>query len=318
MFKALTLSVLFTISPLAVLAQSYPSKPIRLVAAQAAGGANDVAARMVANELTRALGQQVVVDNRPGAGGTIAAELVAKAPADGYTLLVNSAAHAIAPSLYKTNYDTSTDFAPITVFATIPDLLTVHPAVPVKSVSELIAHAKAHPGKLLWATSGNGSPQHLRLELFKLMTGVDVVHVPYKGTAASLTDLISGRVSMTVASVPSALPYVKSGQLRALATLGKSRSALAPDYPTMVEAGVPGLVAEQWNALFAPAKTPISVISLLNGLIVKTLAQPEFRERLLKSGFEPIGSKPAEASGFIAAEIARWAKVIKQAGVRAD
>lgn len=299
-------------------AQTYPTKPIRLIAAQAAGGANDVAARSVANELSRALGQQVVVDNRPGAGGTIAAELVAKSPADGYTLLVNSAAHAIASSLYKTNYDTGRDFAPITIFATIPDLLSVNPAVPAKSVKELIAYAKTNPGRLLWATSGNGSPQHLRLELFKLTTGVDVIHVPYKGTSASLTDLISGRVSMTVASVPSVLPYVKSGQLRALATLGKARSALAPDYPTMAEAGVNGLIAEQWNALFAPAKTPAAIITLLNGHILKMLAQSEFRERLLKSGFEPVGNKPQEARDYVTAEIARWAKVIQQANVRTD
>jgi tripartite-type tricarboxylate transporter receptor subunit TctC len=299
-------------------AQSYPAKPIRIVVSLAAGGGVDTSARIVAQKLTEAWGQQIVVENRPGAGGTIATEMVARAVPDGYTLLMTSSAFAITPSLYKLAYDPVKDFTPVMQIVLSPHLLVVHPSVPVHSVRELIAFAKGHPNQLLWSSSGNGSPQHLAAELFKMMTGVKIVHVPYKGTAPSINDLIGGRVSLTAASVVSTMPQVKAGRLRAFAVLSSQRSLAVPQYPSVAEAGVPGYEVDVWYGLFAPAGTPKVVVTRLYEEIARTLAQPVLKERMYGLGLDPAGMQPDRFASYVQTEIAKWAKVVKAAGAKAE
>ena len=268
--------VVWTALPMtAALAADYPTKPIRIVVSLAPGGGVDTTGRLISRRFTEAWNQQVVVENRPGAGGTIATEAVARSAPDGYTLLMTSVAHAITPSLYKLSYDAVTDFAPITLVVLAPSVLVVHPSLPVKSVMELIAFAKARPNQLLYSSSGNGSPQHLAAELFKLMTGAGFVHIPYKGTAPSITDLIGGRVSVSAASVISTMPHVNAGRLRALAVISGKRAQGVPQLPTVAEAGVPGYAVDTWYGLFAPAGTPNEIIAGLNQETVRALTQPE-------------------------------------------
>src|ERR1700675_1224094 len=237
-------------------AATYPTKPIRMVIALAAGGGVDTSGRLLGQKFIDAWGQQVVAENRPGAGGTIATELVARAPPGGYQLLMQSRSHAITPALYKLSYDTIKDFAPISLFVQSPSVLAVHPSLPVKSVKELIAFARARPNEILFSSSGSGSGQHLAMELLNRMAGLQLVHIPYKGTASSILDLVAGRVSVTAASAISTMPHVRSGRLRALAVSSAKRSPSVPELPTVAEAGVPGFAVDQWYALFAPAGTP--------------------------------------------------------------
>ncbi len=301
-------------------AQDYPSKPIRLVVPFAAGGATDVLARLVGERLTASLGQQVVVDNRPGAGGNIGSDLVARAEPDGYTILMGAVGtHAINPSLYpKMPYDPVKDFAPVTLVASVPNVLVVNPEVPANSVQELIDLAKAKPGELNFASSGNGTSIHLSGELFKAMTGTDIVHVPYKGSGPAVTDLLGGQVQMMFDNMPSSLPHVKAGKLRALGVTSAKRSPALPEVPTIAEAGVPGYDATSWFGILAPAGTPEPVVTRLQGAIVQALGEPEMRQRMADLGAEPVGDTPAEFGQFIAAEIAKWAKVVNDAGVKLE
>ncbi len=299
-------------------AQAYPSRPIRIIVALAPGGGVDSTARIVGQKLIEAWGQQVLIENRPGAGGTIAAEAVARAAPDGYTVLITSSGHASAASLYKLPYDAVTDFATVSVIVVAPSVLVVHPSLPVRSVKELVALAKARPNELLFGSSGNGSPAHMGLELLKLTTGIRMVHVPYKGTAPSITDLVAGRISATASSVVSTMPHVNAGRLRALAVTSSKRSLGVPDLPTVAEAGIPGFGNDVWYGALAPAATPKAVVTRLSEGIANAIAQPDVRERMLAGGLEPAGTSPDEFAAYLRAEVAKWSKVIRAAGIRAD
>src|ERR1043166_270790 len=299
-------------------AQGYPAKPIRIVVALAPGGGVDTSARIVGQKLTEAWGQQVVVENRPGAGGTIAAEMIARTAPDGYNLLMNSSGRAIAPGLYKLSYDAVKDFAPITIVALAPNVLVVHPSLPVRSLKELIAFARSHPDELLFSSSGNGSPPHLALVLLSTLTGVKMLHVPYKGTAPSITDLMGGRVSVSSASLVSTMPYGNTGRLPALATLGKKRSAGAPQVPTSAQAGLPGFEVDVWYAAFAPAGTPKEIVAKLYDEIARMLAQPDLRDRMLSMGLEPVGNPPEQFGVYLREQVAKWGKLIRAADIRVN
>ncbi|HTP96507.1 MAG TPA: tripartite tricarboxylate transporter substrate binding protein, partial [Burkholderiales bacterium] len=266
-------------------------------------------------KLTDAWGQQVVVENRPGAGGTIAAESAVRAPADGYTLLMASMSLAITPSIYKLAYDPARELAAVTLVVLSPSVLVVHPSLPVHSVKELIAFARARPDELLWSSSGNGSSQHLAMELFNRMAGVKLMHVAYKGTAPSMTDLIGGRVSVSAASAISTMPHVKAGKLRALAVISAHRSPAVPELPTVAEAGVPGYAVDTWYGLFAPAATPKDIVAKLYEEIGRTLKQPEMKDKLASIGLEPVGTPPGEFAVYVRAEIDKWGRVVREAGV---
>ena len=299
-------------------ATGYPNRPIRLVIALAPGGGVDTSGRLLGQRFTEAWGQQVIAENRAGAGGTIASEQVARAQPDGYTLLMQSMSHAITPALYKLNYDTLRDFAPISLFVQSPSVFAVHPSLPVKSVKELIAFTRARPGEILFSSSGSGSGQHLAMELFNRMTGVQFVHVPYKGTAPSILDLVAGRVSVTSASAISTMPHVKTGKLRALAVSSARRSPSVPELPTVAEAGVPGFAVDQWYALFAPTGTPKDVIAKLYGEVSRTVANRDVRERLLAMGLDPVGMPPDEFAPYLRSETEKWGKLVRAAGIKAN
>jgi tripartite-type tricarboxylate transporter receptor subunit TctC len=301
-------------------AQGFPTKPIRIVVPFPAGGTTDVLARAAAQKLTETLGQPAVVDNRPGAGGNIGAELVAKSAPDGYTLLMGTVGtHAINPGLYpKLPYDHVKDFAPVILVAGVPNVLVVNPSLPVNSVQELVAYAKANPGKLNFASSGNGTSIHLSAELFKLMAGVQMTHVPYKGSAPALQDLVGGQVQLMFDNMPSSLALIKAGKLKALAVTSKERAPALPDVPTIAESGLPGYDASSWFGLLAPAGTPPPAIARLNGEIAKWLATPEAREKLLAQGANAAGGTPEDFARFIAAETAKWQKVVKESGAKVD
>jgi tripartite-type tricarboxylate transporter receptor subunit TctC len=313
---ALILSVIALIAcGVPAAAQDYPTRPLRIIVGSSAGGGGDTMARLVAQAMGPALSQQIIVDNRPGAGGNIGADIVAKAAPDGYTLLFVFSGHVTNPSLYpKLPFDTVRDFAPVTMLATNESLLVVHPSLPVKSVKELIALAKQNPGKYSIAALPSSS-QHLGSELFKLQAGIDLLFVPYKGNAAALTDLLGGQVQVMFNTVTVALPYVHSGKLRALAAAGVRRSKLAPDLPTVSEAGVPGFSSNGWYGIVAPAHTPRAIIARLSQTLVKIVRTPAIVERMASMGNEPVGSSPEEFDKLIREEIPKWAKVIKEAGI---
>jgi tripartite-type tricarboxylate transporter receptor subunit TctC len=300
--------------------QAYPTKPIRIVVPFPAGGTTDVLARAAAQKLSESLGQPVVVDNRPGAGGNIGAELVAKSPPDGYTMLMGTVGtHAINPSLYpKMPYDHVRDFAPIILVAGVPNVLVVNPSLPVNSVQELIAYAKANPGKLNFASSGNGTSIHLSAELFKTMTGVQMAHIPYKGSAPALQDLAGGQVQLMFDNLPSSLALIKAGRLKALAVTSKARAQALPDVPTIAESGLPGFEASSWFGLLVPTGTPQPVIAKVNAEIAKWLATPEAKEKLLAQGATAAGGTPEDFARHIAAETAKWQKVVKESGAKID
>ena len=298
----------------------FPTKPIRIVVPFPAGGTTDILARAVAQKLTETLGQSVVVDNRPGAGGNIGAELVAKSPPDGYTLLMGTVGtHAINASLYaKMPYDHVKDFAPVILVAGVPNVLVVNPSVPANSVQELIAYIKANPGKVNFASSGSGTSIHLSGELFKTMAGVSMTHVPYKGSTPALTDLMGGQVQLMFDNLPSSLPQIKAGKLRALAVTSAQRASALPDVPTVAEAGLPGFEASSWFGLLAPAGTPKDVVAKLNAEVAKWLATPEAREKLASQGAIAAGQSPEDFTRHIAAETAKWQKVVKESGAKVD
>ena len=297
---------------------AYPTRAVRLVVGYAPGGNADLLSRIVAQKLGEALGQQFVVDNRAGATGTIGSDIVAKATADGYTLLSISSTHVIVPGLFpKLSFDPVKDFAGISRFASVPLVIAVTPSLPTR-IKELVARAKAKPGELNYASPGNGSPGHLAGVLFNTVTGTMIEHVPYKSTAQAFTDLISGEVQLMFPTVSAVQPHVKTGKIRALAITSRQRSALAPDLLTAAEAGLPNYEAGTWNAVLAPAHTPQPLINRLNATLVNIMKTPEVRERFIARGAETITDTPAELDQFIAVEIKKWSKVIKDAGVRLD
>jgi tripartite-type tricarboxylate transporter receptor subunit TctC len=301
-------------------AQTWPAKTVRMVIPFPPGGTTDIVGRLASQKLGEALGQQVVPDNRPGAAGNIGTEAVAKAPPDGYTLLTAPGSTlTIHPSLYaKLPFDPVKDFAPVTIVAAVPNALVVHPSLPVRSVKELIAFAKARPDQLNYASTGAGQSTHLSMELFKTTAGVRIVHVPYKGSAPAVTDLLGGHVSLMFDNMPSALPHVKAGKIRALAVSTLKRSPVAPEIPTVAEAALPGFEVSVWFAVLAPAGTPRPIVDRLNQVLVKALQAQDVRERLLTQGAEPIGGTPEAFTAQMKTDLVKWAKVVKDANIRLD
>jgi len=300
-------------------AEAYPSKPVRMIVAVPPGGPADILARLVGPPLTVALGQTVVIDNRPGANGNIAYEMAARAVPDGYTFVLAAAGVVINPSLYReVRYDPLRDFAAITHGISVPNILIVHPSVAANSVSELVALAKSRPGKLAFASAGNGTTGHLALELFKQRAGIDVVHVPYKGGGPALAEVVAGQVQALFSLALAATQQVKAGKVRALAISSGKRSAVAPGLPTVAELGFPGYEVVGWFGWLAPAKTPREIVSRLNSEIVKALNMPEVRERLLSQSSEPVGNSPKEFGAFVKSENEKWAAVIKRGNIRME
>jgi tripartite-type tricarboxylate transporter receptor subunit TctC len=323
--RRLVLASAFALAPRLVLAQgAWPSRPVRIVVPFAAAGTTDILARALAPELGRAFGQTFVVDNKPGAGGNLGAAEVAKAAPDGYTLLMGTVGtHGINASVYpKLPYDPIKDFAPITLVAGVPNVLVMNPAkaqaLGISSVADLIRYARANPGKLNMASSGNGTSIHLSGELFKAMTGSYMVHFPYRGSGPALLDLIGGTMDLMFDNLPSALPQIKAGRLKAFAVTSAKRSAAVPELPTMAEAGVPGYEASSWFGLLAPAGTPPDIVNRLQQESAKALGSPALKERLLAQGAIPVGDTPAEFARHIAAETKKWAQVVKASGAKVD
>lgn len=304
----------FALGPTASIAQRYPEKPIHFIT----GGGPDALARVIGQKFTEAWGQQIIVEQHGGGGGLMSASVVAKAPPDGYTLLLATGTHTMGPTVYKLSYDMVKDFAPVSLAATMPFVLSVHPSIPVKSVKELVDYAKARPGELNYGSGGNGSPGHLITEMFKSMTGVNIVHVPYKSVANAVTALIARQVHVMFTVAPSAMPQIKAGRIRGLAVSTLKRSATVPDLPTVAESGLAGFDAPAWNGVLVPAGTPAAIIAQLNGEIIKDLKMPDVLERIAALGFEPVSSSPQEFGEFVKMELAKWAKVAKEAGVKAE
>jgi tripartite-type tricarboxylate transporter receptor subunit TctC len=301
-------------------AELYPTRSIRLVVPYTPGGITDIVARLVGQKLGERLGQPVVIDNRPGAGGNLAAELVVKSPPDGYTIFMGvNATQAIAPSLYPNlAFDPAKDFQPITLIASGPMVLMIHPSVPAQSVRELVALAKAKPNSLNFASSGNGGASHLSGALFKQVADIDIVHVRYKGTAPAVTDLLAGQVQLYFDPVITAKPNIESGKLRALAVTSATRSAALPDVPTMAEAGLPGVLFTTWLGILAPARTPPEIVALLHDRTVAVLREPEMQARMASQGLDIVADTPAEFAAFIASETTRMAKLVKESGAHVD
>ena len=301
-------------------ASAYPSKPIRLVVPFTPGGSTDILGRTIGQQLTQAWNQQVIIDNVPGAGGSIGADKVAKAPADGYTLLMGHIGTlAVTPSLYaRLPYNPTTAFAAVAWVARVPNVMVVHPSVPAKTVQELVAYAKANPNKLNYGSGGNGSAAHIATEYFKLQTGTQIQHVPYKGTAPGVTDLVAGQIQMMFTGVPAVMNQVKAGQLRAIAVSSPQRVKALPELPTVAESGYPGFEADQWYGVVAPANTPRDVIAKLNRQINQSLASPDIGGRLSSEGAEATPNSPEVFARLIASEIARWRTVIEKGGVKVE
>jgi len=314
------LFVTLAVTAIGVLAQPYPSKPIRLVVPFPAGGTTDILAREVGQRLALSLGQPVVIDNRPGAAGNIGSELVAKSAPDGYTLLMATVGtHAINPNLYaRMPYDHIKDFAPVVLVAGVPNVLEVTPSLPVHSVADLIKLAKEKPGQINFASSGSGTSIHLSGELFKTMAGVDMTHVPYKGSAAAITDLIGGQVQVMFDNLPSSLPQIKAGKLRAIAVTSAQRAPALPDVPTIAESGLPGFEATSWFGLVAPAGTPSSIIGRINADVNQWLQSSEAKEKLLAQGAVAAGGSPEQFTAYIRSETEKWSRVVKASGAKVD
>jgi len=299
--------------------QAYPAKPIRLILPFPPGGSTDIVARLIGQKLTESWGQPVLIENRPGAGGNIAAETAARAAPDGYTLFQVNVANAIGATLYpKLSYDLITSFAPVIQLATTPYVLLAHPTVPAKNTAELLVLAKARPGQLNYASAGGGSATHLSGELLKSMAGVNIVHVPYKGTGPAVTALLSGEVDLYFATVPAALPLVEAKKLRALGVTSARRSPLMRDVPAIAEAGLKGYETSTWHGVLAPAATPADVVVKLNAEIARTLAQPAVKERLVGQGLDPVGGTPEQFGAYLKTEISKWAVVVKASGARPE
>ena len=310
---------LLAFAAFAAFAQDYPNKPIRFIVPQPPGGTSDIVARAFAQKLAENVHQQVVVDNRAGASGTIGTDLAAKSTPDGYTIVLAYTTHTTTPGIYgKLPYDPVADFAPVTILTAAPLLLVVHPKIPVTTVKELIAYAKPRPGELNFCSAGNGSGSHLAGELFNTMTGVKLTHIPYKGSGPAITELIGGQVQLMFAGIVPIDPHVKAGRLRAIAVSSPQRAASIPQIPTIAEAGLPGFEVVGWYGVLAPARTPPAIVARLNRELLAILQTPEIRDRLKREGAEPVGNSPAEFTAFLKTDLARWAKVIKTAGARLD
>jgi len=306
-------------APWCVQAQAYPEHPIRFVVPYPPGGGTDVVARIVQGKLQAALGQNIVIDNKGGAGGSVGTDVVAKAPADGYTVLFTLNSHTVNPAIYaKLPFDTLKDFEPVGTVASLPQILVAHPQFPAHSVAELIALAKSRPGTLAYASVGVGSPGHLAGELFKLRTGTQMTHVPYRGGGPAVTDVMGGQVPLLWVSIPAAAQHVKSGKLKALGVSTLKRSAAFPDVPTLQEAGVPDFEVDSWYAMFVPAKTPKPVIDKLNRALNTTLQDAEVREKLLQQGSEAVGGTPEALGQTVNVELVKWAKLAKDANIKAE
>jgi tripartite-type tricarboxylate transporter receptor subunit TctC len=300
-------------------AQSWPSRPVHYIVPFPPAGATDILARIVADRITGPLGQPVVVENHPGAAGNVGTEQVAKAPADGYTILQLTVAQSISQTLYaKLGYNVERDLAPVALIALVPNVMEVNPSVPVKSVQEFIALAKSQPGKIYFASSGSGTSIHMSGEMFKMMTGVDIVHVPYKGSGPALADLVGGQVSVMWDNLPSSMAFIKSGKLRALAVTSARRFPALPDVPTMQEAGVAGFEATAWFGIVAPKATPEAIVRRLNAEVNKALAMPDVKEKLLQQGAEASPESPEEFGAFIHNEVVKWGKVVKASGAKVE
>ena len=300
-------------------AAAYPDKPVRMVVPFPPGGGTDVVARAIALKLTEQWGQSVVVDNRPGAASMVGTEMLARAVPDGYTLGFVSMSHTINPSIYKKlPFDPIADFSPVVLAATAPNVLVVSPGVGAKSVAELVQIAKARPGKLNFPSSGNGGVSHLSMEMFRYAAGIDIVHVPYRGAGPALTALLANETQLMMATTPVALPQMKAGRLIALATTGLKRSSLAPEIPTVAEAGYPGFEADTWYGMLAPAKVPPALVNQANAAVTKMLTQADFKERLAHEGAQPAGGTPAQFAAHIKSEIEKWAKIVRMARVKIE
>jgi len=311
------IALLLLLSPAVAKAQDFPTRPIKLIVPFPAGGPNDIIARIVGQRMSELTKQPVIIDNRGGQGGALGTDVVAKANPDGYTIgIVNCGALTINQSMEKVAYETLRDLAPVTLVVTVPEMLVVASNVPVKNMSELVALAKAQPGKLNFASTGPGSLPHLAGELLKLTAGIDVVHVPYRGAAPAITDLLSQQVQMTFLDLPAILPHIKSGALKPIALGTKVRAPTAPDVPTTVEVGMPELMIENWYGMIAPAGTPPAIIAALNKITVSALADAGVKEKLAEQGLTTVGDSPEQFRAFIASETAKWAKVIKDAGIQ--
>lgn len=302
------------------LADAFPSKPVRLIVPFPPGGGTDILARPIGQKLSERWGQPVIVDNRSGAGGNIGTRAAAEAEPDGYTIILGVlGTHAVNQSLYaNAGFDSTKDFAAITMVANTPNIVVVHPSVPVKTIQELVAYAKANPGKLNYATPGNGTPSHLATEIFKSMVGVDLTHVPYKGSGPALTDMLGGQTQIWIANAPVVLPHIKTGKLRALATTSEKRPAVAPDVPTLAESVAPGYEADTWYGMFAPAKTPQAVLDKLHEDIVAVITSPEIREAFAAQGAEVVGNSSGEFTRKLHADVAKWKQVIADIKLRIE
>ena len=318
-FRALAVVVAVAASP-PLLAQpaGYPSKPIRFLVGFTPGGTNDIVARALAIKLTESMGQTVVVENRPGANTAIATELCARAAPDGHTILINSQGHATNPALTKLSFDPVGDFAFISLLAEAQQLVVVHPSFPPKTVRELIAFSKQRPGQINYASSGTGTTIHLSAELFQFMTGIKWVHIPYKGGAPAVIDMLAGQTSLMFGSMPTVIQFARNGKLRAIAVTGAKRAPATPDIPTVAESGVPGYEVTAWYGVSAPAKTPPAVVERLNSEMLRALKLPDVREQLKSQGADPVGSTPAQYTAFMQNEISKWAKVIAAAGIKGE
>ena len=300
-------------------AAEYPVRPVRLVVGFAPGGSVDLVARLIAQKLAESWRQQVVVDNRPGAGGNVSAEIVARAVNDGYTIYLCGASLVVNASLYsKVPYDPVRDFSPVSLVANVQNVLVAYPRLPANSVKELLVLAKSRPGQINYASTGSGTSGHLTMELFKSMAGIDLTHVPYKVIGQAQNDLISGQVSLWFPTAPGALPHIGAGRMKALAVAGAKRSPALPDVPTVAEAALPGFDASTWYAMLAPARTPREIVGRLNGAVVAILRLPDIQDRLAGMGVEPLGSTEAELAKHIVSELPKWARVVKQSGARVD
>jgi len=320
-FLSMAMASLFAaLLPAAAHAQGYPNKPIRLVVPYAPGGATDIIGRAAAAELSKTMGQQVIIENRPGAGGNLGAEQVARSAPDGYTLLVSpSSLHGITPFLYnKLTYDPNKDLAPIIVLGSFANVLVMNPSIKANSVSELVALIKASPGKFTYASSGSGSTIHLSGEMFKSMLNLDIAHVPYKGSSPALTDLMGGQVSIMFDNIPSAITFIRSGKLKALATTGPTRATSLPELPTMIEAGFPGYISTAWFGIVAPAGTPKEIIARLNAEGQKAAKSPDFIKRMNELGYDIVGGSPEQMGAMIQEEVKRWGPVVKASGAQVD
>ena len=311
-------SLLLFLATIAAQAQSWPSRPLRYIVPFPPGAFNDTLGRTISAELSKTLGQPMVVDNRPGGNSIIGTEAAAKSPPDGYTLFGAALPFSVIQSLYKTSFDVTKDFAPITLAGISANLLVAHPSFPANSVKELIEHARRNPGRVNYGSSGNGTSVHLSMELFKSMTRTFMLHIPYKGSAPVVTDLLAGQIDVMFDNVPNVIGHVRAGKMKALAVSTAQRSALAPEVPTVAEAGVPGYELSVWFGVLAPAGTPRDIIARLNTEIVKVLNAPEVKDRFAKQGVEVRTSTPEQFGEFLRAEVSRWAKVVQDANIKAD